>query len=596
MMSTGRALAAISIRCNRVTPRCDRCEATGAECAYLPRKPRTKKQGIDISEKGALLGVLKRLKRLEEHCGLDTFAGNQDNEVDSMSISSVESENTRNTTLPEIPTTIVPPGICDIVNRIKDEGSRSMLLSSVFCHLQQIESCFLENEQWLCAITSAMSEIHFMQDTQPAEPPEELSIPKDLAQQLIDYYYSFSHFEGFKIPLEKSFLASIPDLLKIPHVQLDCTCQIIYYTVLLQGMVTKPEALPRRGTLIRILYQKCVSLSEDWLKNVKDTPADFFAALTLQMSLFLECCNIDLSWKALAQACRISKALGYFSVDETPSEGDNQLSTEPGSLPHQAEVERNRKRFEFWHILRTDCLFRMCFGKPTLIPAGSWKVNFPDPTINGIDHESSRFIQIHFIASMRLALIVMKYLDWVDEGKDPDPVSHDATIDSFIDEVQLILSDWDAEGLLQMATNHVDMWFCVDVLLSTYKMLIVLYQSKKCNQSHILPCQAVEISRKSVKTFQSLLASSAHAFWGVSLILFHQFIPFFILCLDVIGNPDHANLEEDLVSIGWISDYVEMVIKERVELKPVIIIIKSMATACQQTKMDRLARAVDAGA
>ncbi|KAJ6156646.1 hypothetical protein N7497_005531 [Penicillium chrysogenum] len=542
MMSTGRALAAISIRCNRVTPRCDRCEATGAECAYLPRKPRTKKQGVDISEKGALVGVLKRLKRLEEHCGLDTFAGNQDNEVDSMSISSVESENTRNTTLPEIPTTIVPPGICDIVNRIKDEGSRSMLLSSVFCHLQQIESCFLENEQWLCAITSAMSEIHFMQDTQPAEPPEELSIPKDLAQQLIDYYYSFSHFEGFKIPLEKSFLASIPDLLKIPHVQLDCTCQIIYYTVLLQGMVTKPEALPRRGTLIRILYQKCVSLSEDWLKNVKDTPADFFAALTL------------------------------------------------------AEVERNRKRFEFWHILRTDCLFRMCFGKPTLIPAGSWKVNFPDPTINGIDHESSRFIQIHFIASMRLALIVMKYLDWVDEGKDPDPVSHDATIDSFIDEVQLILSDWDAEGLLQMATNHVDMWFCVDVLLSTYKMLIVLYQSKKCNQSHILPSQAVEISRKSVKTFQSLLASSAHAFWGVSLILFHQFIPFFILCLDVIGNPDHANLEEDLISIGWISDYVEMVIKERVELKPVIIIIKSMATACQQTKMDRLARAVDAGA
>jgi hypothetical protein len=103
-----------------------------------------------------------------------------------MSISSVESENTRNTTLPEIPTTIVPPGICDIVNRINDEGSRSMLLSSVFCHLQQIESCFLENEQWLCAITSAMSEIQFMQDTQPTEPPEELSIPKDLAQQLID--------------------------------------------------------------------------------------------------------------------------------------------------------------------------------------------------------------------------------------------------------------------------------------------------------------------------------------------------------------------------------------------------------------------------
>lgn len=86
----------------------------------------------------------------------------------------------------------------------------------------------------------------------------------------------------------------------------------------------------------------------------------------------------------------------------------------------------------------------MSFGKPTLIPAGSWKVNFPDPTINGVDDESSRFIQIHFLASMRLAIIVMKYLDWIDGGSNPDPVSHDAMIDGYIDEVQSILSDWDA--------------------------------------------------------------------------------------------------------------------------------------------------------
>lgn len=85
-----------------------------------------------------------------------------------------------------------------------------------------------------------------------------------------------------------------------------------------------------------------------------------------------------------------------------------------------------------------------------------------------------------------------------------------------------------------------------------------------------------------------------HVLTFLSLILFHQFIPFFILCLDIIGNPDHLHLEEDLVSIGWISDFVELVIKERVELKPVMIIIKSMATACQQTKMDRLSCSTDA--
>jgi hypothetical protein len=157
----------------------------------------------------------------------------------------------------------------------------------------------------------------------------------------------------------------------------------------------------------------------------------------------IEACNSEVAWKMLGHACTIAKALGYFSVDGNPEEADGQPSLSQGSTIEETETDKNRKRFEFWHLLRTDCLFRLSFGKPTLMPAGSWKVNFPDPTINGVDDESSRFIQIHFLASMRLALVVMKYLDWTDTGPDPDPVLHDTTIDSFLEEVQLIMSDWD---------------------------------------------------------------------------------------------------------------------------------------------------------
>ncbi|CAI7644759.1 unnamed protein product [Penicillium pancosmium] len=524
----------------------------------------------------------------------------------------VESRDTPNAPVTEIsvPITLVPAVVRGIVGRIKDEGSRSMLLSSVFCHLRSVESCFFENEQCIRAITSAMSEIEFMQSTQAVEPLRDPVVPKEQAKKFIENYYDCYQFEGFKVPLEKSFLCSIPDLIEIPHVKLDHTVQIIYYTVLLQGIILDPEAYPGRGGIIRNLYMRCVALSDHWLANIEDTPADLFAAF-LMISMALEGCNMDLSWKAFSQACRISKALGYFTVDDTPTESpiDPQKLQQQQQQSHltartpvsestsesdrrKAEVDKNRKRFEFWHILRIDCLFRMSFGKPTLMPAGSWKVNFPDPTINGVDDESSRFIQIHFIASMRLALIVMKYLDWIDCGTDPDPISHDAIIDSFINEVQSILSDWDTEGLLQMATNHVDIWFCVDILFSSYKMLIVLYQSKKCNRSHILPRQAVNIARKSVTKFQALLGASLHAFWGISLILLHQFIPFFILCLDIIGNPDHDHLDADLASVTWISEYVEIVVEERVELRPILIIMKAVATACHRTKMDRLSRSV----
>lgn len=157
----------------------------------------------------------------------------------------------------------------------------------------------------------------------------------------------------------------------------------------------------------------------------------------------LESCNSELAWKMLGHALTIAKALGYFSMDENPEGPNAQPSSSQVSTIDEMETDKNRKRFEFWHLLRTDCLFRLSFGKPTLIPPGSWKVNFPDPTINGVSDESSRFIQIHFLASMRLALVVMKYLDWVDLGPDPNPVSHDATIDSFLGEVQLIMRDWD---------------------------------------------------------------------------------------------------------------------------------------------------------
>lgn len=93
-------------------------------------------------------------------------------------------------------------------------------------------------------------------------------------------YYGLSQFDGFKFPLEKSFLISIPDLIEIPYVKLDCTSQVIYYSFLLRGIVLDPEAQahPRRGSIMRALYLKCVTLSDEWLKTIQDTPVDFLAS------------------------------------------------------------------------------------------------------------------------------------------------------------------------------------------------------------------------------------------------------------------------------------------------------------------------------
>lgn len=86
-----------------------------------------------------------------------------------------------------------------------------------------------------------------------------------------------------------------------------------------------------------------------------------------------------------------------------------------------------------------------------------------------------------------------------------------------------------------------------------------------------------------------LVSCAINSLYKSSLILLQQFIPFFILCLDIIGNPEHDEIETDFALVSWINDRVEGVVDERVELRPVMIIMKAMITACNQVARNRLA-------
>lgn len=94
-------------------------------------------------------------------------------------------------------------------------------------------------------------------------------------------YYGGYQFEGFRVPLKKSFVVAIPDLVENPHVQLDYTCQVTYYNVLLQGLLLSPDDCHGRGGFVQYLYHKCMTLVEGWLDNVKNTPADLYAAFLM---------------------------------------------------------------------------------------------------------------------------------------------------------------------------------------------------------------------------------------------------------------------------------------------------------------------------
>jgi hypothetical protein len=305
------------------------------------------------------------------------------------------------------------------------------------------------------------------------------------------------------------------------------------------------------GGVVQSLYRSSIQLLDGWLDQIKNTPEDLFAAFVMvimtfkpceigllmipnQISMTLEGCNSDLSWKIFGHACSIARALGYFSLDGDSTGPDGQIAPAQASK-HRNEVERNRMRFEFWHLLRTDCLFRLSFGKPTLLPEGSWAVNLPDPTITGVDDPSSHFIQIHFLASMRLTLVALKYLDWANAESDQSTATFDSWLDDLIAEVEAILSDWNVvclplfhtamystfayavqEKLMSTTENLVDRWFCADILFTSYRIIIILSQAKRCNRdSYHWPRHTVNLARRSLNVFQSLMASMMRSYWGI---------------------------------------------------------------------------------
>jgi hypothetical protein len=94
-------------------------------------------------------------------------------------------------------------------------------------------------------------------------------------------YFDYYQFPGFRVPLKQSFLMSIPDLLETPHVQLDCTSRIIYYNVLLHGILLSEDDYNKKSETSQYLFRTCMALAEDWVREVKYLAADLSAACFL---------------------------------------------------------------------------------------------------------------------------------------------------------------------------------------------------------------------------------------------------------------------------------------------------------------------------
>jgi hypothetical protein len=136
--------------------------------------------------------------------------------------------------------------------------------------------------------------------------------------------------------------------------------------------------------------------------------------------------------------------------------------------------------------------------------------------------------------------------------------------------------------------NLIDTWYCADILFASYRIIIVLSQTKKCNRDRYhLPRHTVDLARKSLKVFQSLTDSMVRSFWGISVLLLHQFTFFFVLCMDIIDCQDPENNAEGLALVSWVNDFAVKAAENRPELGPITLVTRSMIAACERVHLGR---------
>lgn len=131
-----------------------------------------------------LLGILRRLERLEDHCRLDReLEDPKDAYPSSISFSSDDSDITGPNN-DEIHTPAARGVVATVLSRINDQGAKSFIYSNVFNHLVHVKSHFFENERCIKAVDAAMTEMESMEDIH-AEGQPASGVSKELAKKWI---------------------------------------------------------------------------------------------------------------------------------------------------------------------------------------------------------------------------------------------------------------------------------------------------------------------------------------------------------------------------------------------------------------------------
>lgn len=188
-----------------------------------------------------------------------------------------------------------------------------------------------------------------------AHPKVSLTIAPEEAKQCIEAFIEMMNTlvvpDIFATALDIDLLRSLPNIIGSPYISVDPGIHVMYFAAIHYGL----NQLRGPGSMLtKSAYLKALEHVPAWLESPTETDMDGYTAA---MSAWVAINNLDyqLSWKFHLKACHSLKSRGIDNLDATPAR------------TVEEEEKRESTRYLYWHVLSTDCLFRLFYGKPTVV-------------------------------------------------------------------------------------------------------------------------------------------------------------------------------------------------------------------------------------
>ncbi|KAL5351697.1 hypothetical protein ACLOAV_003557 [Pseudogymnoascus australis] len=179
-------------------------------------------------------------------------------------------------------------------------------------------------------------------------PPEEVKASIDAFVQLMG---NMVVPETFATTFDADLLRVLPNIIKSSYVKVDPGVYVMYYNALYYGL---HQIRGPGDAAAQSMYLKVLEAVPAWLNASADTDMDgHTAALTAWTAIVNN--DYELSWKFHCKACHYIKAREIDIIDVIPAK------------TFEEEDKRDTQRFLYWHILSIDALYRLIYGRPTVV-------------------------------------------------------------------------------------------------------------------------------------------------------------------------------------------------------------------------------------